>query len=196
MKKRRLLVVVGALIVLGGAAFYWIGRGKTPPTTNPAASTTQDNKYIPQKEVTAVVQKYVQARENRVGDNHHRPTDWLLEVQTITTPGWFATLQPSSKNPTGNASAEYYTAHDNHYVVKARVSGCMWDVEDKKPTATSGDVYCDLTDTTYSSVSDQEVPSGQLPFGWTHFGPQTPVVLEMVKQDGKWLVNEDATGQG
>jgi len=128
-----------------------------------------------------------------VGADQATPTSWVASVHPISTATWFAQLQPAQAATAGNASGEFSLAHDNHYVVTAALTKCIWNFKIALPTPTSGAIYCELSDTTNDLSSKAVVPDDALPFGWTHNGAQTPVNLSLLKQGGAWLVDDDGS---
>lgn len=153
-------------------------------------------KSLPPDSVIAVVAAYVQARENSIGADQDTPDSWLSKVESITTASWFAQLHPNPNSSTGNTPASYNIAHEKGYIVQAKVSGCIWNLEGQKQRPDGGNIYCNLVDTTVDSSSGAVVPHSSLPYGWTDFGRQPPVSLKLVLLNGSWLVDGDESGQG
>ena len=149
----------------------------------------------PEKAVLDIVQTYVQAREDAIGADMASPTTWLDSIKPIVTSAWLNTLQPSENASTGNVPFDFVTAHQNSYVVKASLSNCSWDSILQKPSGDRGLVVCNLNDKTINRTTGAEINASNLPFGWSFTGKQTPVQISVVKQNDKWLVDGDSTGQ-
>jgi hypothetical protein len=77
--------------------------------------------------------------------------------------------------------------------VTASLSDCIWDQQYPK-SATSGVLYCQLTDQTLNATTNQAVTGSSLPFGWTRSGQQLPVMVQVVQSNGNWLVANTPAG--
>ncbi len=189
------LVLLG---IIGLAVYLWTHPNQTNNTTTKTQSSSPSSPKLPNphppQEVLAVVNAYIQARENAVGADQTTPTAWIAKVQQITTTSWFTELQPKGDSSTAGGLADYYLAHRNGYIVKTRLSQCIWDFKIALPTANNGVVYCELNDTTVSQATGAVISASSLPFGWSHTGRQIPLTLKLVKQNHSWLVNEDISG--
>lgn len=176
MRRTRLitLIVVVGVAVIG----YLVYQHVTDPFPKPP------------QEVVDLATSYIKARESQVGADQASATSWLEVAKPLVTAEWLATLKGQVPPP------DYATAQDKGYVVSAKVTDCVWNKELAKPTSSSGSVFCTVTDRTLDKASSTEVNAANLPKGWTHNGAQTPAILTVVKQGGKWLVNGDVTGQG
>jgi hypothetical protein len=146
------------------------------------------------KDTLAVVSQYVQAQQDSVGADQNSPDAWFDKVRPITTPAWFAKLHPQTTSPTGSTPYNYFYAHQKNYVIKTKISNCVWD-SINKPTDSGGLVDCSLNDETIDRNSGKPIPATDLPFSWTAVGNQASPRLLLVNQSGAWLVNGDLTGQ-
>lgn len=186
--KQRLAAVFAAILLV----IMLVVAARSGHKTTPAPSTTAAQ---PPAAALKTVTAYLQARENNLGADQAGPTAWLSTVQPLSTPEWFAKLQPPDTPQTSSTSYNYRLAHANGYTVKANVTNCIWDRDVMLPTATQGAVICSVYDTTYGSGGRILTPAN-LPFGWTATGQQPAALLKIVLQNGKWLVDGDLTGQG
>jgi hypothetical protein len=204
-KTRLILIGIGvfAVICIIGLILAFTSHGKKGADGNTSASPSPEASASPgvadegtlPPEIIPLVTAFAQARENAVGVDQPTPTSWISAVQSIITPKFLAQLQPPTDGTAGSASGEFNIAHDNGYVVKATLDNCNWDLERTKPTATSGSVFCNLTDTTINKATGAAASEGTIPFGWSHTGTQLPLIVEVVKQNGKWLINTDVSGE-
>ncbi len=139
--------------------------------------------------VVSVVTGYIQSREAAVGVDQATPDAWLTTVKTLTTSAWFNQLKPL------DSAGDYAVAHTNAYKVNAKVTLCLWDDEAALHTASSGVVICQVSDSTLGQ-NGAPIPTAALIQGWKHNGQQTPAIIGLTNSNGKWLVNNDLTGQG
>jgi hypothetical protein len=194
-RNQRILIIAFVLIGLAiiiSFALYANRSSKQKPATGP---TTFD--INPPQDVTSVIGKYLQARENSVGADQTSPSAWLGSVKPITTSAWFAQLQPSSGvSTTSTVSNEYRVAHESGYVVKAAISNCTWVTNSPEPIKDSGVVRCELADTTLAQATGNPIQPKDLPFGWAHNGPQPAAVLKVIKQNGNWLIDGESASGG
>jgi hypothetical protein len=206
-RSKLIVVAIVAVVMLLGLGLY-ANRKHSPSSTSQSgqsgsassgsgsssSSTSSNNTNKPTAAAVAVVRKYIQAQQDSVGADQTSPTSWLASVQAITTPSWFASLQPQTSS-TGNVPADYNTAHDNNYIVTAAMTSCIWNLQYPPPTATSGTIYCQFSDTTLNKADNTPVTGSSLPFGWTETGPQSPVSVQIVNQGGSWLVTNVPTSR-
>jgi hypothetical protein len=187
---RKIILVISAaailivLILLFSAKKTQDKKSSQSIWSSPLPSATLD------APVTHLVESYVQARDNANGADQATPTNWLAEVKSITTPSWFAELQPPANSQTGSTPADFITSHQKGYKVKAEVKNCIWNYKVAKPTSTSGVVYCQVDDKTIFADSNTDVPSRSLPFGWSGNSSYS-VTFQVVKSNGRWLINDD-----
>jgi hypothetical protein len=90
--------------------------------------------------------------------------------------------------------ANYYVAHQNHWVVKVSLTKCEWLSPTLATlTATSGVVSCAVSDTVVDQASGAVVTASALPFAWTRNGQQPPAEVAVTLINGTWLVRADYT---
>lgn len=187
---RKTKLIIGALIL---AFVILLGLSLLYSPNKPGSQTSGPTKPLPDPhppaEVTALAIKYTQVRENSVGANQPSTASWIAEVKTLSTPAWFAKLQPKpgERIPPG----EYNLAHSNNYIVRAKAGQCTWSFKDAIPTSSAGVISCTLEDETINGSSKQTLAASSLPFGWTHVGEQAPATYAVVKQAGAWLIDND-----
>lgn len=185
----KLAIMVLVLLMVGAFTVYVVKNSASQKSKNNPSSS-----ILPDQGAIDVATKYLQARENSNGADQSSPEDWLNSIKSITTDAWFKQLQPNVNATGSGVTEEYRIAHENGYIVKATLSGCTWVKNSlNTPTTESGTIRCDLTDKTTSQVTGNEVPATSIPFGWSHNGQQQPAVLNLVKQNGAWLVNGEGT---
>ncbi len=187
------LVLAIVIAIIGASSFHKTPKGSTPAPSKPSGTT---NTTGVQTSALAVVNKYLQAREDSVGVDQSSPTSWILSVQPITTTAWYAQLQPPTNSSTGTVGASYYIARSHNYIVKADATSCVWDDEIIQHTSTTGAIRCGLSDVTIDKTTSLPVQASTIPFGWVYTGQQIPPIIWVVNQNGTWLVNNDTTGQG
>lgn len=190
-KSRRVLIIVALIAVLILVAGIILALRDSNNSKLPSAGNSQ-----PPQAAVRVTSVYLQAREDSVGFDQSSPTSWLNTVKSITTPAWFARLQPNPDTPTTNVPGDYRLAHSHHFKVRADVSNCVWDRQIAVPTSSSGTMSCSIYDNTINAATGTIVPLASLPFGWAHNGQQLPAIISLVKQNGTWLVGLDTSGQG
>jgi hypothetical protein len=184
LKKRTILIAAVLLVVVAVIVLATYHKNSAP----------QGGK-TPSKDALNAVQVYIQAQENSVGADQASPTSWINKVKSVTTASWFSKLQPVADPTTGTIPYNYTFAHQKNYVVKANLSGCVWDNILLKPSATRGIVNCSLQDETINKGSGTSIPASDLPFGWVAVGKQASPRLVLLNQNGKWLIDGDLTGQ-
>jgi hypothetical protein len=186
VKKRRFLpLTLMLLIATAGCILVIVRHNSSVPRAGKPLS----------RDALSTVTKYIQAREGSLGADMNTPDSWLVVIKPIVTSSWYATLSPSESPSTGSVPADFTTAHQNGYIVKAILSNCSWDAITTKPSESNGLVVCNLTDKTLDKNSGVEAPITSLPFAWPYTGRQSPPQLSLTKQADKWLVNGDSTGQ-
>lgn len=188
MKPSRIKIIVLALVLLwfGAVVFYFISKPGAKNPKTPVAAHIQ-----PPDRAVQVVSNYLQARENSVGADQKTPNDWLETARSLTTPNWFAKIQPKSNVQAGGVPQDYRTAHQKGYVVLAQVTNCTWDDKDIKADATAGTMHCELSDSTLNQSDRIPVDKNQLPFGWSRNGPQQAPGFLVTKQSGTWLIDNE-----
>src|SRR5438105_3876627 len=167
-KKSKLLWIIAIpllLIIIFGIILSIRSRGQKSRSSNLTVATV-----TPPPDAIASITKYLSAREDSVGADQTSPTFWLNIVKPLVTQEMLTSLQPNPNNQTSSVSNEYYTAHNNGYVVKASVNNCIWSLEAMEPTANAGIIYCELTDKTVNKSTGFEIPASSLPYGWSRNG--------------------------
>ena len=208
-RSRLILVVVFAVMIVLGVVFYLlhsapnksVSNGSSSSSSSSASSSGTGTTGNPADHPDAVpngainvVTSYISAQQDAVGADQSSPTSWIASVQSITTPSWFAELQPKQSS-TGSTPNEYRVAHSNNYTVQASLSGCIWDKRFPHPVPTSGTIYCQLNDTTINQATGATVTGSSLPFGWSRTGSQSPVDVSVVQTNGNWLVSNIPAAQ-
>jgi len=187
------------------------GTKTTTPTPPPPGSTTTTplpTNPTPQNPIPAAIlatiKSYASARENSIGANQTSPTSWLTQVAPLMTAAGLASAKQYSPLSTGGS---YAIAHQNNWIISASVTNCVWASQENEPTGqtvpsttvgplTQASVNCVLNDTVEDSTSHQPIPSASLPYGWDRAGPQPPLSLVLVNQNGKWLISSDNSSAG
>lgn len=183
-----LLALLIVLIIAAGLGLWWHRY-----------QNTQHNYSTPVTGSSAllVATKYLQAREDAVGADQATPVSWISTVKPITTGVWYKSLQTNANTLASSTLPDYDTAHADNYVVKVSINSCVIDNSIAKPTKDDEYLFCALKDTTINKATGAVIPNSALsPSDWTKFGYQSPPTLQMVKQNGQWLVASDNTGQG
>ncbi len=187
-RARNIILLIIILIVAATAYLLFSNRGSKLPKPN-----TQ-----PTLDVQNIVNTYLQAKEDRVGADRTTTTSWLNDIKPVVTSGLLDSLQPKGTSPTSNVPYNYTYAHNNDYIVRVSISNCKWSSEGLKPTSSNGVdhgvIICKLVDETVNRTSQQAIPPSSLQFGWPYSGQQQSPVLGLVKQNGHWLIEGDATG--
>lgn len=183
-------VIIGLLLIVV-VAIYTLGQKQSAELPEVGSE--------PEQAVLDIVERYVQAKENRVGADQKTATDWLNTVKPIVTKTMFERLKPSGKIITSSIPFNYTYAHQKKYIVKTELDKCIWGGEGFKPSKDEnggirGVVVCSLIDKTVSSETGSEVPASNIEFGWPYNGKQQSPVIELTLRNGQWLINADETG--
>jgi hypothetical protein len=186
MRRRQLLFAFSILLIIVISIFAFM---------HPRKDQLSAGKVLPD-EVLSTVRQYIQAREDSLGADQSSPTSWINSIKNISTQKWYNQLQPPADSSTGSTPYNYTFAHQNGYIVRASLSNCGLNDILLKPAQDRALVACSLEDQTIKKSSGESISSSDLPFGWPYVGRQTAPQIIIVKENGKWLVDGDATGQG
>src|SRR5207245_10551963 len=98
-------------------------------------------------------------------------------------------IKPTHDYPAAVPSDQYLIAHYSGYNVKAGIGQCVWVYAIEMPTNKQGTVSCSLTNTTIDQKPGAVIPAENLVEEWTRDGEQDLQVIQLVKENGLWLVN-------
>jgi hypothetical protein len=186
---RRTRLITGLIIALALIIFLAIYSHSNNQTPLKSGKTLPD-------EVLNVAKQYIQAREDSMGADQSSPTSWVNSVKGVLSEDWFNKLQPPASSTTGSTPYNFTFAHQNGYVIKSNLSHCGVNDILFKPTDSNAVVACSLEDQTVKQSTGVAIAAADLPLGWSYVGKQTPPQILLVKQNGKWLIDGDATAQG
>lgn len=137
------------------------------------------------------VQAYLEVRENSESVRYQDVDEWKGALaETTTAAGLESALKQYRPAPTSNART---VARQQGYEVQVAVSDCI-----VPPGAEDGDdattVQCKLTDLVITTDGAM-VSSDAVDVTWPYYGKQESPTLALAKEDDKWLVDSDITGQ-
>lgn len=165
-----------------------------------AEGTGQENRQpgvepVDNESLQGTAEDYLNARENQMSYQHEKPLDWLDDVKPLMTQEAFAELEESTGGGEGVSSGgnAWAISHEEGLAVQAEVGECGVDMAAGLDEPDSKMVRCPVTDVVVDEDGDP-VPSTEIPSMWPYVGPQRPAVLHMVREDGQWKVQMDATG--
>jgi cytoskeletal protein RodZ len=188
-----LLVIVVVVLSLVLVGISWWRTHQKQHATQTYLASINDTSVVP------VITEYLAAREDAAGADQATPTSWINQVKSISTGTLFNTLVQSKANTMAAANKESFViAHTYNYVVKVTVNECIIDNSISQATKTSEYVDCALTDAIVNPKTGDTVSNTALIANdWSKFGVQSPhPTLQMIMQNGKWLVANDLSGQG
>lgn len=164
------------------------------PSTSSSTVTPTDTRppevADPSKTMVKSATTYLTARENAVSYKQKDPDSWLDQAKPAMTDEGLKKMSAAFKS--ARPDATWDEAHSNGLSVKVTL-----DCSVQKQGAGGKSVQwlqCGVTDRTMGK-DGKPLPLSKLPSTWPYSGKQPQALLQMKKQGGKWLVNNDYTGQ-